>query len=78
MEKSTPEKCPPNFQAISLILHIFIKNGMCTNEESFLKKISNIRQNLKKVGLNKATLHSQVIVLHFDLKVFNWSTIQLC
>ena len=38
MENSTQEKCPHNFEAISLILHTVIKNAMCTNKLSFLKK----------------------------------------
>ena len=49
-------------------LHLSKMQGVLINEVSFLKKISNIRQNLKKkVGLSRATFDSQVIVLHFDL-----------
>ena len=59
MEKFAPERYP---------LHLSKMQGVLINEVSFLKKISNIRRNLKKkVGFSRATFDSQVIVLHFDL-----------
>ena len=54
----------------------FIKNARCTNEVSFLKKISNFKQNLKQLGLSRATLDFQVIVLHCDLTGLQSKSIQ--